>query len=233
MKKAEVYLIPTIIADDGYMHIPEFAIEKSKTLKYFIAERARTTRRYLKKLIPDLDLSKVEVIEMDKHDPTLIIPAFEKLLQQGKEIGIISESGMPAIADPGSIFVAKAHEYNARVVPVTGPSSIMLALAASGFNGQKFSFNGYLPVKDHELKNKISNLIKAVQRDETQIFIETPFRNRRMMDALIKFLPNQLKLCIAYDITGQSEFIKTKTINDWKKSKIVLEKLPCIFLLGK
>jgi len=162
-----------------------------------------------------------------------IIEEIQALISAKISFGLISESGMPAIADPGAKIVALAHKFGYKVKPLVGPSSIFLALAASGMNGQNFSFNGYLPIKDGELAKSLKDLEKKVmQQKQTQIFIETPYRNNRLVKAILKQLNPQTSLCIAIDITGNQEYITTKTIREWKKKAPVLEKTPTIFLLG-
>lgn len=197
-----------------------------------MVERARTTRRFIKLTDPPYVISDLEILELDKEG-TQHLPELEKLFQQGKSIGLMSESGMPAIADPGSEIVAMAHKMNYQVKPLVGPSSIFLALAASGLNGQNFNFCGYLPIKEGELKSKLREIEnKILKEKQTIIFIETPYRNKRIFESLIRFLSGNIKLCVAADITGAKESISTKSISQWKSNVVILEKVPTIFLLG-
>jgi len=232
MEEQKIYIIPTTISEHVTDVIPKAVEDILLNVKYIVSERARTTRRYIKELLPNIQISELTILEIDKHKPKESLPEFKEWLAKGFDIGIMSESGMPCIADPGNIFVALAHQQNKRVIPLTGPCSIMLALAASGLNGQKFKFHGYLPLKDEPLNNKLKMIKGDLKNGETQIFIETPFRNKRIFDQLIRQIPKHIKLTIGMDLTGSEEFVKTKTIEQWKKNKPELQKLPCIFLLG-
>lgn len=231
-EEQRVFLIPTVISEEAIQEIPASAINILQSIQYIITERARTTRRFIKKLIPTRVISDINILEIDKHDPNSIIPEFKSWIKAGHNIGIMSESGIPCVADPGNILVTMAHQLDLRVVPLTGPSSIILALSGSGLNGQQFSFHGYLPVKEPAIQKKLNLILQKAKLGETQIFIETPFRNQRMFDMLIKTVPEQIKLCVAMDLTGKEEFIKTKTIKAWRQNRIKLSKLPCIYLLG-
>lgn len=233
MEEQKVYLIPGLLSEEGTHSITAEVRQVLSEIKFLFAERAKTSRRMIKKIVPEKNISEIDLIEMDKHQPESVLSDFISWLKAGHTIGVMSESGMPCIADPGNIFVKEAHKLGIRVVPLTGPSSIFLALAASGLNGQQFSFHGYLPVKDHLLNPKLKHLVQGVQKNETQIFIETPYRNQKLFDFLIKKLPDHCLLCLAIDITGQNESITTKTISSWKKQNIQLEKVPTIFCLGK
>ena len=153
---------------------------------------------------------------------------------QGHNVGLLSEAGMPGIADPGSKLISKIHQSGYTVIPHVGPSSIFLSLAASGLNGQHFCFQGYLPIKENEFKNKLNQLISLVEKfDQTQIFIETPYRNDRMFQFICRLTPKHIKLCVAIDLSGKNEHIKTLSIGQWQDSKLKIGKIPCIFLLGK
>lgn len=197
-----------------------------------MVERARTTRRFIKLTNPPYAISDLEIIEIEK-DGDSHLPEVKKHMLSGKSIGLISESGMPAIADPGSEIVALAHRLGCTVKPLIGPSSIFLALAASGLNGQSFSFQGYLPIKEAELKAKLKSLeSQTLKVNQTHIFIETPYRNNRLIHSLLKYLSGTIKLCVAADITGPNESIQTRTIAQWKSSNLKLEKIPTIFLIG-
>ncbi len=209
---------------------PEIAA-KTASLTHYFAENAKNTRRFLKMLHPTLVLETVHISEIDKHSGA-DIDLFRKWVRDGHDIGIISDSGCPAVADPGAILVNIAHQISAKVVPLTGPSSILLALMASGLGGQSFAFIGYLPVKDPNRSKRIKELEIVSQRDrQTQIFIETPYRNNSLLAEILKQSYHYTKLSIAQDITGEKEFIKTLSIADWKKNIPVLEKLPTVFSL--
>ncbi len=212
--------------------MPPSTIAVIHELRCFVVERARTTRRFIKLTEPPYSISDLEILELDKEGSEHI-PELMKLFKTGQSIGLMSESGMPAIADPGSEVVAIAHKLNYNVKPLVGPSSIFLALAASGLNGQNFCFCGYLPIKDGELKSKLREIENRIlNKNQTIIFIETPYRNKRIFEALLKFLSGNIKLCVAADLTGKVEKIKTHSIADWKSKKIELEKVPTIFLVG-
>lgn len=196
-------------------------------------ERARTARRYIKATNPPYRIEELTIIELDKRDDHKNEIAITELLDQKKDFGLISESGMPGVADPGSEVVTLAHKRGWTVRPLVGPSSLLLALAASGLNGQNFKFEGYLPVKEAPLKKALSQIVNTITRANTTfIFIETPYRNDRLLATLLKELPGHISLCIARDISGKEEYIKTATVKEWKKKKVVLGKLPTVFLLG-
>lgn len=230
---AKLFMVPSIISEGQENEIPEATIQVIHQLKYYVAERARTARRFLKLCQLPFPIQEIEMVEMDKRDLTMGQDQVLTWLKNGHDVGVISESGMPGIADPGREFAQLAHNNQFEVVPLTGPSSIMLALSASGLNGQNFCFQGYLPIKDHELKNRFRDLQKNISKGETQIFIETPYRNQRMLDQILKSFSGDIKLCIAIDITGENQSIMTKKINKWKGSKPNFDKIPTVFLLGK
>jgi len=200
-------------------------------LRYFFAENIRTARRYLRSIDKAMNIEEVQFAEINNLVPP-DIALLEKWLKEGNDIGIMSEAGCPAMADPGSILVAKAHEMNVTVIPLTGPSSVLLALIASGFNGQGFRFNGYLPVKDPLRSKAIKELEQvSASRNETQIFIETPYRNNQLLQELLRNCKHATRICIAADITGDNETIKTLSVAEWKKQVPDLHKIPVVFLL--
>jgi len=212
--------------------IPSGTVSIIHNLNDFVVERARTARRYISKTKPPYAIHDLNIIELDKSADSLSDDIMA-LFRSNTSFGLISESGMPAIADPGSRIVEEAHKSGFTVKPLVGPSSIFLALAASGFNGQGFSFNGYLPIKDQELATSLRQIEKKiVTNKETQIFIETPYRNNRLYQTILKRISPHLKLCIAIDITGDDEKIQTKSIKEWKRVNLHLEKVPTIFLLS-
>lgn len=200
-------------------------------MRHYFVENARTARRFLRALHKDLVLEQIEMSEIDKHsgpDTSLL----RRWLKEGHNIGVMSEAGCPAIADPGSVLVAAAHEMGAKVQPLTGPSSIILALMASGLNGQSFAFHGYLPVKEPARSKRIKELEATSARDkQTQIFIETPYRNNPLLADLLKACHPATKICVAQDISGPSELITTRTSQAWKQNLPQLEKVPAVFLL--
>lgn len=230
--KVTLYLIPTVISENSLNTIPSATIAVIHNLDYFIVERARTARRFIKTTEPKKSIQDLTFIEFDDDDNS---PEKQVIswLQSGKSVGVISESGMPGIADPGQSIALLAHRSGFKVKSLIGPSSVSLALSASGLNGQNFSFHGYLPIKELELKKKLKELESLIHKTkQTQIFIETPYRNNRMFKAIIKSLSNETFLCVASDLTGASEYVKTERIQYWKSNPVDLKKLPTIFLLG-
>ena len=227
---ATVYLIPTMLHEAGMQSVPSYITEIVKQCQVLFVENERTARRYLKILAKDIIIDAYEWFKMETNDDA--IDSFRKKIKEGKVIGIISEAGCPGIADPGQQLVAMAHEMNVEVKPLVGPNSILLALMGSGMNGQQFRFAGYLPIRDHERNKAIKDLeADSVRQNSTQIFIETPYRNNQMIEALCKTCNPSTKLCVAVDLTGQHEWIKTKTIAEWQKTKPDIHKRPAIFLL--
>jgi 16S rRNA (cytidine1402-2'-O)-methyltransferase len=228
---AIVYLIPAPLEDEQLDSIPAYILTAVKDCAVFFVENERTARRYLKKLDKQIvidDYAWHTIHKAEKEVKQLFIHA----IKQNKNIGIISEAGCPGIADPGQILVETAHDLGAIVKPLVGPSSILLALMASGLNGQQFSFVGYLPVDELHRKRRLQQLEElSIKINSTQIFIETPYRNNQLLDTILKNCKPQTKLCIAADITGANEFIQTKTITQWKLKKPELHKRPVIFCL--
>lgn len=230
-----LYLIPMTLGDTEIERVlPSFNREVIKSVKYFIVENIRTARRFLKKVDRDIDIDSLSFVELNKHTTPESISTYLEPLEKGNSIGVISEAGCPAIADPGADVVAIAQRKGLKVVPLIGPSSILLSLMASGFNGQSFAFHGYLPIEKGDRVKKIKALEQLVYSEhQTQIFIETPYRNNKMIDDLISVCRPQTKLCIAANITCDDEFIRTMSLKDWKKSIPELSKIPCIFLIYK
>lgn len=232
MAKGKLFLIPTIIAEGTHHQvIPASVTEALKQINHFLAEDVRTARRYLSSLkiyesIEPLDFKVLNKDTKEQELKELFIP-----LSEGKNLGILSESGCPGIADPGALAAKYAHQQNIEVVPLTGPSSILLSLMASGLNGQKFAFHGYLPIDGKESVEAIKNLEKESRsKNQTQIFIETPYRNNQLVANLLKALHEETLLCIALDVTGTGEEIKTKPVKHWKKAIPELPKSPAVFL---
>jgi 16S rRNA (cytidine1402-2'-O)-methyltransferase len=227
-----LYLIPVpIIEGDGAHTTTPEVISVSRKLQYYVVENARTARRILRVWHPHLILESIEMLEIDKHEG-VDMSTLRRWLREGREVGLMSEAGCPAVADPGSEIVAAAHEAGAVVKPLTGPSSLMLALMASGLNGQGFAFWGYLPIKEPTRGARIKELeLLSKKHNQTQIFIETPYRNDAMLADLLKHLTSATRLCIAQHITSPDEWIKTMTVADWKKEKPALAKVPTVFLM--
>ena len=227
---ATVYLIPSLLSEEGMEAIPAYILDGLKKCEVFFVENERTTRRYFKQLWKEMVIDEYEwhTIAADPQTPG----NFKQKLKENKISGIISEAGCPSVADPGQALIAIAQEMNAAVKPLVGPNSILLALMASGMNGQQFQFVGYLPIDAIQRTKKIKELeAESVKKKCTQIFIETPYRNNQLIEALLKNCTPSTKLCIAVDLTGKNEWIKTKTATDWLKNKPDIHKRPAIFLL--
>lgn len=230
-----LFLIPTSLGECSFESIlPAVNTRIVSDLKYFIVEDMRTARRFLKKANSAINIDSLTFFILNQHTSFEEINSFLKPMYDGNDLGILSEAGCPAIADPGAEVVAIAQKNNFTVVPLVGPSSILLSLMASGFNGQSFTFVGYLPIQNDERSKTLKKLeSRAYSENQTQIFIETPYRNMKMLEEIIKVCQPSTRLCIAADITLETEFIKTKTIKDWKLQFPDLNKRPCIFLLYK
>jgi 16S rRNA (cytidine1402-2'-O)-methyltransferase len=227
---ATVYLIPSLLHEEGLRAIPSYVTGIVKQCHVLFVENERTARRHLKILAKEIVIDNYEWVTMSENNETA--SSFRKKIKEGKTIGIISEAGCPGIADPGQQLVAIAHELNVEVKPLVGPNSILLALMASGMNGQKFKFHGYLPIKNPERNKAIKELeSESAKKDCTQIFIETPYRNNQLLDALLNNCQTSTKICIAADLTSDKEFIKTRSVTGWKKDKPDIHKRPAIFLL--
>lgn len=232
---AKLYLIPNVLSESKWQTVlPAVVPELINTIKFYIVENIRTTRRFLKLIDRNIDIDSLTFYELNKHTDKTLLAEYLIPLEKGEDIAVISEAGCPGVADPGASIVRIAHQKGIQVVPVSGPSSILLALMASGLNGQSFAFNGYLPVKHPERKRAISALEKLVLTEgQTQIMIETPYRNNALIDDFLKTCAPSTLLCIACNLTAENEFILTKPINEWKKQKPDINKQPAIFLLGK
>ena len=226
-----VYLIPSFLADDEIETIPNYIMTAVKNCEVIFAENERTARRFLKSMDKKIMIDNFEWYTIHKVEQD-IINTFKQKLKEGKNVAIISEAGCPGIADPGQILIAEAQKLDVAIRPLVGPSSILLALMASGFNGQHFCFLGYLPIENSERIKKIKNLEEeSFRKKNTQIFIETPYRNNKILETILQHCNPSTQLCIAAEITSANEFIKTKTIENWKKEKIDLHKKLTIFLL--
>lgn len=226
-----IFLIPCVLAEDAIDSIPVYVMDAVKQCTVIFAENERTARRFLKNMDRSIVIDDYEWFAIHKAEEEQL-QQFRQKIKEGKNIAIISEAGCPGIADPGQLLIAAAQEMKAVVKPLVGPSSILLALMASGMNGQQFEFTGYLPIDNHERIKKIKELEAASQKNNsTKIFIETPYRNNQLFDSLVKTCANNTKLCIAVNITATSESIHTSSIAEWKNKKPELHKLPAIFLL--
>ncbi len=232
MTLGKVYLLPMLLHEEGFDSMPSDVLTWIQQCDAFFVENEKTARRYFKKLwkemvIDDYTWHAIHKVENEQ------IHAFSQLLKQGKNIGILSEAGCAGIADPGQILVAAAQELGAIVKPYTGPSSLLLALMGSGMNGQNFHFHGYLPIDALERKKKIQVLETEIkQTGVTQLFIETPYRNNQLFEAIIQNCHPSTKLCVAMELTGPNEWIKTQSVANWKNSKPELHKKLVVFLLG-
>jgi 16S rRNA (cytidine1402-2'-O)-methyltransferase len=227
----QVYLIPAFIHDEGMEVLPSYLLNAVKSCQAFFTENERSSRRYLKKLWPEMVIDDYEWHTIHKAEEQ-VKDVFKKLLQRGTMIGIISEAGCPGIADPGQVLVGVAHGMSAVVKPLVGPSSILLALMASGMNGQRFQFNGYLPVDISGRSQMLKDLeAESVKKKCTQIFIETPYRNNQLLETILKTCSPSTNLCVAVDITAPTESIRTKKISEWKKNIPDIHKRAAIFML--
>ena len=230
-----LYLIPTTLGETALDTIlPAQNDQIVISLKYFIVENIRTARRFLKKVNREINIDELTFFELNQHTSPEEIRTFLKPMQEGQDMGVISEAGCPAVADPGADVVAIAQQRNYVVKPLVGPSSILLSLMASGFNGQSFTFHGYLPIQQSDRAKMLKKMeVQIYNNNQTQLFIETPYRNMKMLEDILTVCMPDTKLCIAVDITLETEFIKTKTVKEWKSQKPDLNKRPCIFLLYK
>jgi len=227
----KVYLIPTVLSPDALQTIPAYITATVQPLRIFFVENERTARRYLKALDRNINIDELQLHLMHENHPPDTALA-KKLLLDGHHIGIMSEAGCPAIADPGHLVVKVAHSINAAVIPLVGPNSILLSLMASGMSGQNFQFVGYLPVKPPERVKTLKELEAVSQKKgQTQIFIEAPYRNNQLLKDILANCKDHTQLCIAADITGPEEYIRTRTIKEWKTAVPELHKRPAIFLL--
>ncbi|MCD8030682.1 MAG: SAM-dependent methyltransferase [Bacteroides sp.] len=231
-----LYLIPVLLGDtDPERVLPAWNREVILSVKHFIVEDVRSARRFLKKIEREIDIDSLTFYVLNKHTSPEEISGFLKPLEQGFAMGVISEAGCPAIADPGADVVALAQHKGMKVVPLVGPSSILLAVMGSGFNGQSFAFHGYLPIEPGERAKRLKQLEqRMLTEDQTQLFIETPYRNQKMIGEILRTCRPQTKLCIAAGLTCEEEYIRTRTVKEWQKGGIPdLTKVPCIFLLYK
>ena len=226
-----VYLVPSVLDELAIQTIPTYLIDAVKDCQVIFAENERTTRRFLKSICKDIVIDDYEWFTIHKAEEEQK-SSFRQKIKEGKNIAIISEAGCPGIADPGQILIELAQQLDITVKPLVGPSSILLALMASGMNGQQFEFVGYLPIDNIERTKMIKEMeLTSTKKNSTQIFIETPYRNNQLLEALLKTCKLTTKICIASEITSSNEYVKTKMVAEWQKEKIDLHKKPVIFLL--
>lgn len=233
--ESALYLFPVTLGDTPVDSVlPAYNKEVIKDIRHFIVEDVRSARRFLKKVDREADIDSMTFYPLNKHTSPNDISGYLQPLLEGHPMGVISEAGCPAVADPGADVVAIAQQKNLKVVPLVGPSSIILSVMASGFNGQSFAFNGYLPIEPGERAKKLKQLEQRVYAEhQTQLFIETPYRNNKMLEDILHNCRPQTKLCIAANITCEGQFIRTKTVKNWQGNLPDLTKIPCIFLLYK
>lgn len=230
-----LYLLPVTLGDTPVEQVlPAYNKEIILGIKHFIVEDVRSARRFLKKVEASINIDELTFYPLNKHTSPDDLSGYLKPLQEGHSMGVISEAGCPAVADPGADVVAMAQRKNLKVVPLVGPSSIILSVMGAGFNGQSFAFHGYLPIEAADRIKRLKELEGRIySENQTQLFIETPYRNNKMMEDIVKACRPQTKLCIAANITCEGEYIHTKTIREWKGHLPDLTKVPCIFLIYK
>lgn len=236
MPAGKLYLLPVPLGDDANPKdvLPETVEKSIEFIDHYIVENEKTARRFIKAILPTKKQPELKLSVLNKHTEPSEHNAFLQPCMEGKNVGLMSEAGCPGVADPGAAIVKIAHEKGIQVVPLVGPSSILLAMMASGMNGQSFAFNGYLPIEKGEKKSALKNFEKLSQdKNQSQLFIETPYRNNKLMEDLVAILQPNTHLCIAADITLPTEYIKTKTVAHWKKEKVDLHNRPCIFIVHK
>lgn len=230
-----LYLIPVTLGETEVSRVlPSYNAEVILQIKHFIVEEVRSARRFLKKVDRNIQIDDLAFYPMGKHASPELFASYLRPLEQGESVGVISEAGCPAVADPGADVVAIAQRKGLRVVPLVGPSSILLAVMASGFNGQSFAFNGYLPIEPGERTKRLKLLEQRVYAErQTQLFIETPYRNAKLFAEILRTCRPQTRLCVAAGLTCAEEFIRTRTIQEWKRHPLPdLSKIPAIWVIG-
>jgi len=231
----KLYLIPTTLGEMNPEDVLPQTIKRSiDFIDYYIVENEKTARRFIKSVHPAKKQPELKLFLLNKHTETKEHLDFIKPLLEGQNVGLMSEAGCPGVADPGAVIVKLAHEKGIQVIPLVGPSSILLAVMASGMNGQSFAFNGYLPIDKSEKKQALKGFEKlSFDKNQSQLFIETPYRNNKLLEDILQILQPNTNLCIACDITLPTEYIKTMSVNLWKKQKVDLHNRPCIFIIHK
>lgn len=232
-KKGKLYLIPSTLGEIPPLEVLPISIKRAiEEINIYIVENEKTARHFIKKISPRKSQPSLTLFPLNKFTEASEIPSFLNPCSEGYDVGILSEAGCPGIADPGAAVVKIAHERNIQVVPLVGPSSIILALMASGMNGQNFAFNGYLAIEGSERKKQIKTLEKkSKEENQSQIFIETPYRNNKLLEELVKTVSGNTRICVACDITLTTEFIRTKPASQWKLEQVDLHKRPTIFII--
>ena len=233
--RGKLYLIPTTLGDTEPLEVMPISVKKViEHVDFFIVENEKLARRFIKRITPTKSQPSLDLLLLDKYSNDIEIQHYLDVCENGTSIGLLSDAGVPAVADPGASVVKLAHEKGIQVVPLVGPSSILMAMMASGMNGQSFTFNGYLPIDKSDRKKAIKDLEKLSRdKNQSQIFIETPYRNEKMLDDLRVFLSPDTHVCVACDITLPSEYIKTHTVKEWKNIKTDLHKRPAIFIIHR
>lgn len=228
-----LYLFPVGLSEVSPQGVlPQPNMELLRGVRCFVVENLRSARRFLRSVHKDFPIDDCQFTELNEHTPATAVSAMLDPLRRGEPMGVISEAGCPAVADPGADLVAVAQREGLEVIPLVGPSSILLALMGSGFNGQRFSFEGYLPIEEGERRKRLREMVQRIERErQTQIFIETPYRNNRLIAELAASLPGRLLLCVASDLTGPRQSIRTLPLERWKREKYDYNKVPTIFLL--
>jgi len=231
----KLYLIPTTLGDNEPLEVMPLSVKKViEEIDYFIVENEKSARRFIKKITPKKSQASLTILMLDKYADELGTRSYLDICKEGVSVGLLSEAGVPAVADPGATIVSLAHEKGVQVVPLVGPSSILMAMMSSGMNGQNFSFVGYLPIDKADRKKAIKELERlSKDKNQSQIFIETPYRNEKLFTDLKSSLTPTTRLCIATDITLSTEYIKTKEVKDWKHEQTDLHKRPTIFIIHK
>ena len=231
--KGALYLIPTLLGDSEPLEVLPLRIKKTiDTVDHYIVENEKSARAFIKRVLPKKPQPTLVLYTLNKYTEASEFSRFLEPCRQGNPVGIISEAGVPCVADPGQAIVEIAHQEGIRVIPLVGPNAILLALMASGMNGQRFAFHGYLPIESNLRKKEIRKLEALARKGQTQVFMETPYRNMKMLEDLLAAAEDNTKLCIAADITLPAELIQTKTVRQWRKHLPNLHKRPCIFVLG-
>ena len=235
LKYGKLYLIPTTLGNNEPLEVLPLSVKKVvQHTKHFIVENEKSARRFIKKITPRKSQASLKIFVLYKFTSDMESKGYLDPCLEGHNVGLLSEAGVPAIADPGASIVMLAHQKNIKVTPLVGPSSIILAMMSSGLNGQNFAFNGYLPIDKSERKRAIKDLEKTSKlKNQSQIFIETPYRNDKLFTDLKSSLTPSTFLCVAVDITLATEYIKTASVNEWKRQKVDLHKRPCIFIIHK
>ncbi|GAL65716.1 SAM-dependent methyltransferase [Jejuia pallidilutea] len=235
MQKGKLFLIPTTLGDNAPLEVLPISVKKTvEDVSIFIVENEKSARRFIKKISPKKPQPSLELFLLNKFTQPIELPEFLEPCLKGKDVGLLSEAGCPGVADPGADVVKLAHEKDIQVVPLVGPSSILMAIMSSGLNGQSFAFNGYLPIDKNERKKEIKRLERiSFDFNQSQIFIETPYRNNKMLEDICATVSADTNVCVACDITLSTEFIKTLPAKVWAKKNVDLHKRPTIFIIHK